>query len=172
MKLKTAIATAGIAAAFVAVVLVLALAGHNGTSPTSSSGGRDTTLGLTGTTLTGGHFDLATLRGRRVVVNFFAQWCPACNAEAPDLAAFARAHPDVAFVGVDVNDKVAAGREFVHAYGLTYPVVSDPRGAIAGAWGVTGIPATFFLDGNGVERAVSVGASTQQTFEEKLQEVP
>jgi thiol-disulfide isomerase/thioredoxin len=170
VRLRTLIATACVATAFVAVVLALALAGHSGTTAARDAHG--TPLDLAGTTLADRHFDLRTLRGRRVVINFFAQWCPPCNAEAPDLAAFARAHPDVAFVGVDVHDKVAAGRSFVREYGLSYPVVSDPTGAIAAAWGVTGIPTTFFVDGGGLERAVSVGATTRQTFEEKLKEVP
>ena len=171
MRLRSVIGAAGLAAAFVAVILVLAVAGH-GRAPAAHSSAAGAPRSLRGTTLTGRRFDLTTLRGRRVVINFFAQWCPPCNAEAPDLAAFAKAHPDIAFVGVDVNDQAAKGRAFVHEYGLTYQVVSDPRGAIAAAWGVTSIPTTFFIDGGGVERAVTVGATSRQTFEEKLKDLP
>jgi len=159
-----------IAATVVAAVIVTsALASCGGQS--GGSAGSGARVRLTGTTLSGASFDLASYRGRPVVINFFAQWCPACNEEAPDLAAFARAHPEVAFVGVDVNDKVAGGRAFVRKYGISFAVVSDPKGAIASSYGVVGIPTTFFVDRNGVERALTVGASTREGFEEKLKKV-
>jgi len=150
-------------------IVALALTSCGGTP--GASAGSSVQLRLTGTTLTGASFDLADYRGRPVVINFFAQWCPACNQEAPDLAAFARAHPDVAFVGVDVNDKVVGGKAFVRKYGISFVVVSDPKGAIASSYGVVGIPTTFFVDRNGVARALTVGASTREGFEEKLKKV-
>ena len=104
-----------------------------------------------------------------MVINFFASWCPSCAREAADLTAFAKAHPEVAFVGVDIQDKLAKGREWVMRYGVHFPVVFDRQGAIASQYGVIGIPATFFLDGNGVERAHIVGPATRSWFEEKLQ---
>jgi len=126
-------------------------------------------LTLTGKTLDGQRYDLTTYRGRPVVINFFASWCPACAREAADLTAFAKAHPEVAFVGVDIQDKLAKGRQWVMRYGVPFPIVFDREGAIAAQYGVVGIPATFFLDGNGVERARIVGAATRSGFEEKLQ---
>ena len=152
-----------------AVIVASALASCGGQS--GAPAGSNARLRLAGTTLSGASFDLASYRGRPVVINFFAQWCPACNEEAPDVAAFARAHPNVAFVGVDVNDKVAGGKAFVRKYGIAFTVVSDSKGAIASSYGVVGIPTTFFVDRYGVERAVTVGASTREGFEEKLKKV-
>ncbi|MFA4965499.1 MAG: TlpA disulfide reductase family protein [Thermoleophilia bacterium] len=126
-------------------------------------------LTLTGKTLEGERYDLVAYRGRPVVINFFASWCPSCAKEAADLTAFAKAHPEVAFVGVDIQDTLAKGREWVMRYGVPFPIVFDREGAIARQYGVVGIPATFFLDASGVERARIVGPATRSAFEEKLQ---
>jgi cytochrome c biogenesis protein CcmG/thiol:disulfide interchange protein DsbE len=126
---------------------------------------------LAGTTLDSQSFDLASYRGKRTVINFFGAWCYWCNVEAPDLATFSKAHPDVAFVGVDSGEQATDGIAFVQKFGLTYPVVSDPNGAIANQFKIRGYPTTFFLDANGVIRATIVGASDLSGFEAKLASV-
>lgn len=123
---------------------------------------------ISGTTLTGTQFNLASYKGRPVVVNFFAEWCPPCNMEAPDLAKFAKAHPEVAFVGVDENDDLTKAQAFVQKYGLPYPIVYDPQGALGQRYNVQGIPTTFFLDANGVPRKTIVGATNLAGFEAGL----
>jgi thiol-disulfide isomerase/thioredoxin len=125
-------------------------------------------LEIVGQTLDGASFDSASYAGRPVVVNFFASWCPPCNSEAPDLAAFAKAHPEVAFVGVDVNDKLADAKGFVAKYGLPYTVVYDAQGRIGQRYGVDGIPTTMFFDKNGRQVDVVVGATDRAGFEERL----
>jgi len=137
-----------------------------GTQDTGAAG--DVQLDVAGRTLDGGSFDSADVAGRPVVVNFFASWCGPCNSEAPDLVAFAKAHPEVAFVGVAVNDKQADAEGFVARYGLPYPVVYDADGTIAQRYGVNGIPATMFFDRTGKRVAAVVGATDRAGFEEKL----
>ena len=125
---------------------------------------------LTGETIDGATFDLATYRGKPVVINFFASWCGPCNAEAPDLVAFAGSHPEVGFVGVDTfDDPLADAKAFIAKYGITYPVVVDNGSAIAQEWGVDGIPTTVFLDASGVERDRIVGGADTAAFEASLQ---
>lgn len=165
-RMKWKILAVAATVAVVAAVVVWAVA-DRGQRPAAQATSA-TPRSLTGTTLDGAHFDLASYRGRPVVINFFARWCPPCNEEAPALAAFARAHPNAAFVGIDVNDKLAGGVAFVRKYGLPFAVVSDAHGAIASAYGVTGIPTTFFLDRRGEVRDVLEGASTRQSFEDGL----
>jgi len=149
--------------AIVAIVL--------GAQTRDEGGSTEGGVALAGTTLTGEAFDLQGTRGRPTVVNFFASWCPPCNAEAPDLVAFAQAHPDVSFVGVAVSDERADAEAFVAKYGLPYPVVYDPQGATGDVWRVTGIPTTFFLDARGEVRDTIVGAASREQFEASLAKV-
>jgi thiol-disulfide isomerase/thioredoxin len=125
---------------------------------------------LTGTTLQGEAFDLASLEGP-AVVNFFASWCPPCNEEMPAVVDAAAANPDVAFVGVATNDKQADTQAFVDKYQVPYPVVMDESGTLGGDWGVQYIPTTFFIDADGVQQASIVGAASAEQLEENLQKI-
>jgi len=159
------VVTAVVVLGIVAVVAIVLVADRQDGS--GASGGEE----LQGETLAGAAFDLADLRGKPVVVNFFASWCGPCNSEAPDLVAFAKAHPEVAFVGVDTGDALAEGRAFVEQYGVDYPVVFDGDRSLGGQWGVEGIPTTVFLDASGVEKERIVGATDAAGFEEALTSV-
>jgi len=150
------------------LVLATMLSACGSGSATSGSTSETQAAPLKGTTLQGQTYDLAAHTGKPVVVNFFASWCPPCNSEAPDLAAFAKAHPEVDFVGVDVNDKQADAQAFVAKYGLPYPIVYDPNGEVGSGWNVNAIPATFFIDKDGVVKDSIVGAADSATFESKL----
>ena len=124
---------------------------------------------LTGMTLDSAVFDLTASRGKPVVINFWAAWCTYCRNEAPELADFARAHPEAVFVGVDVQDKAADAQAFVREFGIPFPSVVDLDGAIAQRLGVTGYPTTVFLDADGVEVSRIIGQGSTSRFEAGLQ---
>jgi cytochrome c biogenesis protein CcmG, thiol:disulfide interchange protein DsbE len=93
-----------------------------------------------------GTFDLASYRGKVVVLNFWASWCADCKLEAKTLHdAAAAAGKDVVFVGVDGTDFSSAARSYVRRYGVDYPVVRDVSGSAKSTWGVTGYPETFVI---------------------------
>lgn len=100
---------------------------------------------------TDGQLGVADLRGKAVVVNFWASWCIPCRDEAPVLQQTYERYRDRGLVvlGVDVNDFRQDARRFMKRYGLTYPVVYDGKGSTVGKWGVRGFPETFFVDRTG-----------------------
>jgi thiol-disulfide isomerase/thioredoxin len=105
--------------------------------------------------------DLATYRGRSVIVNFWASWCGPCRSEAPQLVSFAKAHPEVQMLSVNSNDlSRAAAVAFAAKAQWTWPNVFDPSAGIQQAWGVGGLPATFLVDGAGKLRARKLGGTT------------
>jgi cytochrome c biogenesis protein CcmG/thiol:disulfide interchange protein DsbE len=98
-----------------------------------------------------GTIDLASLRGKPVVVNFFASWCQPCKAESKVLEQAWRQYKSrgVVFLGIDYHDVTSDGRRFLRAHDITYPAVQDGSGDVADRYGVTGVPETYFIDARG-----------------------
>ncbi len=98
-----------------------------------------------------GRLSLASLRGKAVVVNFWASDCLPCKQEMPRLERYARRYGarGVVFVGVDIADGKGPARRFVDRYHATYPMVFDQLADTAAPWGIVGTPTTFFVDRRG-----------------------
>ena len=94
--------------------------------------------------------DLASLRGKPVVLNFFASWCVPCKGEAPVLeSAWRKYGSQVVFLGIDYHDVTSDARTFLSHHGVTYPTVQDGSGAVADRYGVSAVPETYFVDRRG-----------------------
>ena len=98
-----------------------------------------------------GTLTLASLRGKPVVLNFWASWCVPCKTEAKTLEqAFDRyGSKGVAFVGIDYHDVTSDARTFLAHHDITYPTVQDGSGAIGTRYGITAVPETFVIGRNG-----------------------
>jgi len=98
-----------------------------------------------------GILDLASLRGRVVVLNFWASWCIPCRDEAPLLEATWQRYRErgVLVIGVNVQDLVPAALRFLQETHTTYPQVRDKDNTVYRAYGLTGVPETFFIDRQG-----------------------
>ena len=127
----------------------------------------------------GGRLSLLDLRGKVVVLNFWASWCyPACYEEAPVLEQGWRGWKDrgVIVVGVDIQDREEAARKFLQQFSISFPNGPDPTGKISVDYGVYGVPETFFIDRAGRIRKKHVGAVTAEVFarevERLLKEIP
>jgi cytochrome c biogenesis protein CcmG/thiol:disulfide interchange protein DsbE len=121
--------------------------------------------------LDGGRVDLAALRGRPVVVNFWATWCEPCVREFPLLAKAAADHRGdrLAVVGVLAEDRPDAARAFVARNGGTWRGGVDADRRAAAAWGVTvGLPHTFFVRPDGTLASHQLGELTPAALDRQL----
>ena len=153
----------------VAVILVAVLVGLTGCAPT---GAAEIAKGkpvpnITGTTLDGASFDLAALRGKPLVINFWGPSCVPCRTEFPLLAAKAAAHAadGLVIVGVLTDDPVEPARDFVRDHGATWANVIDPGGVVKAAYHVLGRPQSYFVDRQGVLRSIQIGELLDADFE-------
>ena len=114
---------------------------------------------LTGQTVTGETVSVTELRGRVVLVHFWATWCGECR---PEMSLFERLHQDFAaqgltVLGINIRDETPRIQRYAKDLGLTYPLVLDPEGVIAKAYGVIGLPTTFLVGRDGRPVALAVG---------------
>lgn len=113
---------------------------------------------------------LSQLRGKIVMVNVFAGWCDTCQAEAGLLRhaqqLLARHGGEV--LGVTYDDSTSDAQSYMRKYGLHYPVVLDPAGDFASAYGVNGVPETFIINRSGHVIAADPGEMTKAWMDRAL----
>lgn len=97
----------------------------------------------------GGTFRVADHRGKQVLLTFWASWCSPCRKELPALTTWARDHPNVAIVAVNVDRNQADAERFIEAVHFELPVAFDPNAEHLGQYGVTSMPTMFLFDARG-----------------------
>jgi cytochrome c biogenesis protein CcmG/thiol:disulfide interchange protein DsbE len=109
---------------------------------------------------------LEELRGYPVVLNFWASWCIPCGKEAPVLSASANAHAgEVAFLGIDIQDFTSDALRFLRRHDAPYVSVRDTGTRLYSAYGMTGIPETYFLDTRGRIVEHTIGELSRNALE-------
>ncbi|MEU6216604.1 TlpA disulfide reductase family protein [Streptomyces sp. NPDC047022] len=187
---RAVLATAGAAVA----ALVLSACGSGGTSGGSGStnfiagsdgidtvkkGERSAAPDLSGTTIDGTKIDVASYKGKVVVVNVWGSWCPPCRAEAPNFVKVAKdtAGKGVQFVGINTRDtSTGPAQAFEKSYGVTYPSLYDPTGKLMlrfkrGTLNPQAIPSTLIIDRDGKIAARTLQALSEDKLREMLDPV-
>jgi thiol-disulfide isomerase/thioredoxin len=126
----------------------------DGVVTTIAAADRKPAPSVRGDALGGGKVDLADYRGKIVVINVWAAWCPDCRAEAPDLVAAARRLPRVTFLGIDTRESNrSAATSFVRAYHIPYRSIYDEDGSVLlgfhGVLSPSALPSTLVVDASG-----------------------
>ena len=111
----------------------------------------------------GGKFRLSEFKGRPVIINFFASWCVSCGEETPVFERTARAYSQqgVVFLAIAVDDTETKARAFLAKAGLSIPAGLDRNGKIKDAYGIYGMPTTYFIDKSGRVNYLHAGAVTE-----------
>jgi cytochrome c biogenesis protein CcmG/thiol:disulfide interchange protein DsbE len=117
-----------------------------------------------------GRVELESLRGKPVVVNFWASWCVPCRKELPDFeAAHQRFGDRVAFLGVNHQDGRTPARDLLRQTGVTYPSGSDPDGKVAADYGLRGMPSTVFISSRGQIVASRTGQLSRSELDDMIE---
>ncbi len=140
------------------------------TKPTAQPSGQiapDFTL----KTLAGETVSLSDFRGKVVLVNFWASWCPPCVAELPTIHQFYQTHQADGFVVLAVNAQENYGTVsgFINQHAYTFPVLLDPDSAAANAYGIRALPTSFILDKNGGIQYVHRGEIDTDTLQKVVE---
>lgn len=134
-------------------------------------------------TLDGETVTLSDLRGRAVVINLWASWCPPCRSEMPAIESVYQQYQDRELAVLAVNatnqDDLRAAEEFVVQNGLSFPILLDTDGTVSRRYELRSLPTTFFIDPGGTIQDIVIGgpmsaASLQMRIEAllEIEEVP
>ncbi len=131
--------------------------------------------------LSGDQISLSDMRGKVIVLNLWASWCPPCRAEMPALQRVYQVNHErgleVLAVNMTSQDNIAAVEDFVQEFNLTFPILLDISAEVGNAYLMRALPTTFFIDPDGVIQRVIVGGpmsevTLQSTVEQLLEDVP
>ncbi len=124
-------------------------------------------------TFDGPMISMRALRGKPVVLNFWASWCPPCRIEASLLERTWRVYKrrGVAFIGIDLQDREEDALRFIREFNITYPNAPDLTGEVSISYGVSGLPVTFFVSREGQILRRWVGAIEKEVLVRSIKEI-
>ncbi|MFD1039998.1 peroxiredoxin family protein [Virgibacillus byunsanensis] len=124
-------------------------------------------------TLGGDTVKLSDFRGKRVMLNFWATWCPPCRAEMPDMQKF-HEEKDIVILAVNLTDTEASIQDipdFVDEFELTFPILLDEQTAVANEYQIQPIPTSFMVDSNGRIQYKAFGALNYELMVQEFEKM-
>jgi peroxiredoxin len=119
----------------------------------------------------GRHVALHDLRGRPVLINFWASWCSPCRLEMPDIVKQAQATPDLVVLAVNVQETMKHVQPFAEEFQMTMPVVLDANGELRRGYQVRGMPTSVFIDARGKVAVIWAGMLSADLLQEIVADI-
>lgn len=128
-------------------------------------------------TLTGETVALEDYRGKKILLNFWATWCPPCKEEMPDMQKFYEEYKDADFIILAVNvttteKNIENITSFVQDYQLTFPIILDEKGEVAHQYELLSYPTSYFIDSDGIIRNKIVGTLSKEVMYREMMLLP
>lgn len=129
------------------------------------------------TDLNGDITNLSDYRGKKVLLNFWASWCPPCKAEMPHMEELYKEHVDEGVVILALNmtnteNSLDDVRKFVENQNLTFPILLDQEGEVSAKYEILAYPTSYFIDSTGVIRNKVTGALDKDNLYKELMRLP
>ncbi len=165
-------------AAIIVIIVVVILAIEFGKSRQSASAQNGEDVGISigkiapdfelGA-LDGHAVKLSDYRGKNIVLNFWASWCPPCREEMPEFQRVYTENPEsLVVIGVNLQESKENAESFVEKLGITFPILLDPNAQAKDMYNVFTQPVTYFIDGNGEIVDKKFGPLTSEEIDEKI----
>jgi cytochrome c biogenesis protein CcmG, thiol:disulfide interchange protein DsbE len=114
---------------------------------------------------------LSSLRGQPVVLNFWASWCGPCAEEMPIFQKYHQKYPEMQLLAVNAGEPQAKVQEYATDHEYTFDFLLDATEKVNRAYRVSAIPATYFIDAEGVIVAIQLGSMTEKQFQKYLKQI-
>jgi len=105
------------------------------------------------------------LKGKEIILNFWASWCPECREEMPQLDKFAKLYSDrVEIVGINTMESKEQAASFVNAKGISYRILLDSKGEVVKIYGIVGIPTNILINKDGLIKNLNLDVRQMKSY--------